>query len=302
MSREPSDDEALAATNAACALLRSFGKEASPRVIADRSQLVLAMEPLGVVARVALATSRSRIGMAWVEREVRVAEHLDREGVPTTRPARSVPPGPHRQDGFVVSFWDEERPDPRPFEPATAGRLLAAAHRALVTLPEGTVPRLGAWSETADAMDAVVERKLLAEQERALLRRAYDRASRVVEEAVERSASVQAVHGDAHFGNVMHTTRGELWTDWEDAFIGPVEWDLATLASRQTLFGEEAAELPAAMAAYDGPFHPDLVQSLGLARNVQVIAWLTLFAERDPSLHSRVLRRLAKLETQLAEA
>jgi thiamine kinase-like enzyme len=43
---------------------------------------------------------------------------------------------------------------------------------------------------------------------------------------------MQALHGDAHFGNLLVTRDGLLWTDWEDAFLGPVEWDLASISLR----------------------------------------------------------------------
>ncbi len=39
----------------------------------------------------------------------------------------------------------------------------------------------------------------------------------------------QAVHGDAHLGNVITTAAGPLWNDWEDAFCGLVAWDIGCL-------------------------------------------------------------------------
>src|SRR5438552_531733 len=38
-----------------------------------------------------------------------------------------------------------------------------------------------------------------------------------------------AIHGDPHLGNVLMTSNGPRWTDWESACVGPVEWDLACL-------------------------------------------------------------------------
>jgi len=35
-----------------------------------------------------------------------------------------------------------------------------------------------------------------------------------------------ALHGDAHFGNVMITPAGAVWCDFEAVCRGPLEWDL----------------------------------------------------------------------------
>ena len=37
------------------------------------------------------------------------------------------------------------------------------------------------------------------------------------------------VHGDPHLGNVLITSSGPLWTDWEPACVGPLEWDHSCL-------------------------------------------------------------------------
>jgi Ser/Thr protein kinase RdoA (MazF antagonist) len=38
---------------------------------------------------------------------------------------------------------------------------------------------------------------------------------------------VQALHGDASLGNVLHTPDRLVWNDFEDVFRGPVHWDVA---------------------------------------------------------------------------
>ena len=106
---------------------------------------------------------------------------------------------------------------------------------------------------------------------------------------------MQTVHGDAHLGNVLSTARGPVWTDWEDAFFGPVEWDLACLRSKAELFGEERDAIDEACASYDAPLARDLVRDLALVRTLQVIPWLAIFAERQPELFPRMRARLAKL-------
>jgi thiamine kinase-like enzyme len=126
-------------------------------------------------------------------------------------------------------------------------------------------------------------------------RRCRDAAERIVSSARARSASFQAVHGDAHIGNVLATDRGAVWTDWEDAFVGPIEFDLACLRSKADLFGEEREAIEAMFDAYDRPYDVELVRELGLVRNLQVIVWLAVFAERHPDLAPRMRARIERL-------
>jgi Ser/Thr protein kinase RdoA (MazF antagonist) len=155
---------------------------------------------------------------------------------------------------------------------------------------------MGAWDEARAVKDRALASPHLDEGERRRLARGFDRAERIVEGAPARSASMQAVHGDAHLGNVLGTARGALWTDWEDAFVGPIEHDLACLRSKAELFGEDREAIEAACQAYDVEHDPALVHDLGVVRNAQVIVWLAVFAERQPELAPRMRARLGRLE------
>jgi hypothetical protein len=210
---------ALAAT---MSLARSFGIEAELRVIADRSNLVLALDPHPIVARVAMSTSLTRVGMTWLAREIEIARHLDHEGVPVTRPSAALPPGPHEQDGFFVSFWEREDAAPE-LDAREAGARLAHVHRALVRFDAARLPEWGVFHEAASMLERAYGNGVLDASESRRLARAWERGSAIVASARARSVSFQAVHGDAHFGNVFATRRGPLWTDWEDACVAPVE-------------------------------------------------------------------------------
>ncbi|MCU0673820.1 MAG: aminoglycoside phosphotransferase family protein [Myxococcota bacterium] len=294
--------------------LRELGRSCEPSVLADRSNLVLALdsrspdgalvtsgEPVALsasIARVAMATSASRVGLAWLAREVEVASFLAARGAPSTRPSLELPPGPHEREGYVISYWARETLVDA-VSPESKGRALADVHAALRDFSDesaGTdrLPRLGAWEEARAMLPGLRTSAWLDAESRDRVARAWDRAEHVVASAEARTASWQAVHGDAHLGNVLATTRGALWTDWEDAFLGPIEWDLATLTSRHRLFGEEPT-LPAVLAAYTGPHDAELVDELLEARSLQAIVWLHLFAERDRSLRARVQARVDRL-------
>lgn len=269
------------------ALAKEHGFDAEPVLIADRSNSVYRLDPHRVVARVAMATSAARIGMDWLRREVDLARFLDARGAPVTRPVA----GPFERDGFVISFWQLEDVVAERADPTEAGRNLAEVHRALAEYPRERLPEWGAWTEARGVFAA----QRFSPSELARIEPAWERAERIVESAKARTASFQAVHGDAHIGNVMATARGAVWTDWEDAFVGPVEYDIACLRSKRDLFGEEKEGIEAMLASYNADYDRALAEDLGLVRNVQVIAWLALFAERQPELLPRMRARIDRL-------
>jgi hypothetical protein len=232
-----------------------------------------------------MATSAVRVGIAWLRREVEITRFLGPSL--TTQPATEIDAGPHDLGDLVVSFWRRERLHDE-VDPHAAGAKLAACHRALVAYPRDALPYLGAWDEARAVASRASASSHLDDHERLVLARGLERAERIVETIPARTASMQAVHGDAHLGNVLRTERGTLWTDWEDAFVGPIEHDLACLRSRAELFGEQREAIERACAAYDLPHDHELVRELGVVRNVQVIVWLAIFAERQPELAPRL--------------
>ena len=274
------------------ALARELGVHGEPVVVADKSNLVLRLAPHAIIARVAMATSLVRIGMAWLRREVEISRFLAERGCSVTRPSMRVPAGPFERSGLVISFWDEEEIVAERADPEAAGEALRQAHRALAGYGTTALP---VWGNIEEARQVFALARFFTEPERQRMLRAWEKVDEIVASAEARTASFQAVHGDAHIGNVLATARGAVWTDWEDAFVGPVEWDIASLRSKAELFGEERADIDAMTAAYGGDYDVELAVELGLVRNVQVISWLAIFAERHPELLGRMRARLARL-------
>ena len=282
-------------------LARELGVVAEPVVVADRSNLVLRLDPVAdggaepLIARVAMATSLVRVGLPWLRREIEITRFLSEQGGAVTRPSSRVEPGPYERSGLVVSFWDYERVVAERVDPHAAGTGLGALHRMLAGYPRDKLPVWGGFEEAREVLARARTGGALTGGELRRLESAWERAARIVESAPRRTASFQAVHGDAHVRNVLATTRGALWTDWEDAFIGPVEFDIASLRSRAELFGEERELIDAVCQAYPEPYDLELARDLGLVRNVQVITWLAVFAERQPELLPRMRLRLERL-------
>lgn len=276
------------------ALARELGLPSEPRLLADRSHLVVALEPHPVVARIAMATSLVRVGMEWLRREVEVSRFLAEAGAFVTTPTTAIPAGPFERGGLVISFWARETLRGE-LEPREVGARFADLHRRLRAYAPERLPLWGAFEEARAVLARARTNGVMTRDELSRLERAWERGERIVESARSRTASFQAVHGDAHLGNVLSTSRGAVFTDWEDAFLGPVEWDLATFVSRARTFGEERGIVEPAVAAYDGDFEPALVDELVLVRNLQVIPWLAAFGERQPEVLERMRARLARL-------
>ncbi|MDT7787354.1 MAG: hypothetical protein QOF58_5773 [Pseudonocardiales bacterium] len=71
---------------------------------------------------------------------------------------------------------------------------------------------------------------------------------------------VQPLHGDPHYGNLLMTSTGPVWNDFEDTWRGPAAWDLACLAGAA---GAEAAQRTAEIygggaAPQDVEFHVEV--------------------------------------------
>ncbi len=234
-----------------------------PRVLHDGVNVVVALDPAPVVARVATLTPLLRPDPQRPSgREVAVAGALAAAGAAVVPPSDLLPPGPHRHDGLTLTFWTRAEVLPRPPSPAEAGAALAALHEVLAGLPvdgpaldtplddlEVFGERAGDWGVGAD-----VRARVAGEVERLRPRL---------------GGRLQVLHGDAHPGNLLATPGGLVWTDLEDSCAGPPEWDLACLRLTSRLDGR------AALDAVGGPSDADLAPWLALRRLHQQ-AWTTV--------------------------
>jgi hypothetical protein len=258
-----------AAVAAAVQVARDAGLDVrEPVVLSQRSNLLVQLAPAPVVARIPHDTARVRERpQEWLAREVAVAGHAAGRGAPVLAPSPLLAPGPVERDGAWMTFWTLAAPAaPEACVPDAAGlgASLAALHAglrdhpALDELPfllgpldevRSVAARLAAdgiagdrWAERADALEPVL------------------RAA---------GGPLQALHGDAHPGNVMFDGPRLVWFDLEDTCRGPVAWDLAVLVGR---VGE------AALDGYpDAPSRDELAPFLE-ARQLQAEVWTEVFA------------------------
>src|ERR1039458_1251262 len=92
----------------------------------------------------------------------------------------------------------------------------------------------------------------------------------------------QPVHADVHLENVLTTTTGPLWTDWENVCRAPVMWDLACLVASTQLYGIPALRLAKALHGYGDPaLNITELRPFIHARIVGVSAWAATRAATD---------------------
>ena len=278
------------AAAAALSSARALGLDArETRILGESSNTLVELVPSRVVARVASGTGLVREGTAWLRREVEVCRHLAETGAPCSRPSDRVPPGPHGQDGFAISFWDRVEPTAESIRPPAAGALLRRCHEALDGY-EARLPELGVIEETLRLAGHPLVCERLDESERALLQR---RAERLRARLTEATLPLRPLHGDAHPGNMLCTASGPLLIDWEDCFAGPAEWDLACLVGGMRLVGDDdSARL--ALEGYGAPYDRDLLELMLDVRNLQAILWGAVRHEA-PRSNSRWRARMRHL-------
>lgn len=291
-------DQLAARTERALATATEAGRELGltverPTVLYDVFSVVVHLAPAPVVVRVPTVLPRTIGGAAadlaaqadQQRRELAVAGWLAKHGHPVVAPSPLVAAEPVRSGGFSMTFWTfvEQLPDAVPGA-ERAAELTAELHAALRGYP-GELPLL--WPLDAsipDGFDQLDNRPdLLSPDDLVRARREWA----VLEPLVScrdgfatefPDASLQPIHGDAPFYNIIVTAEGELSSDFEHATFGPVEWDLAGVT-------------PEGLAAYDKaavrlglrPVDHRLLRVMESARAMQLVACLPM-AEQLPML------------------
>jgi hypothetical protein len=219
----------------------------------------------GPVARVGGLTARVREVREHFGREVDLARFLAAAGAPVVCPVE--PAGPHERDGRVLTLWELVPDGPEPAGPAL-GAALRECHDALRGYRGALPPLRSLLDEAAD-----VARMALHGADRALV---VDGLARVTDAL---PAGGQPLHGDAGLLNVLP---GPRWNDWEDACVGPVDWDLASLVTTGRVLDRDRERAEGALRAAGGQPDPLFVE----ARALQTAAWSALAG--SPNLDRRL--------------
>ncbi|MFH8346124.1 phosphotransferase family protein [Streptomyces sp. NPDC018045] len=241
------------ALGAAVAAGRGLGLTVTdPKVLHDMFSVVVHLAPAPVVVRVPTVLppyADTDVQAARQRVELDVVGWLAGEGVPVIPPSPLVPREPVRRDGFSMTFWQfVEEDGGREPDYVHNSRLTADLHAALRAYP-GELPFLSAAEPrfATEALAALEGRPDLIEpagldrarREWAILEPLV--SSRAAFEAEFPGVDVQPIHGDAPAVNIVAAKGGELYSDFELATLGPVEWDVAVLGPECEAAYDEAA-------------------------------------------------------------
>ncbi len=238
-------------------------------ILQDGHTLVLRLTE-SLVARVVTDVTGPRQGNAWFARENAIARHLTLQGAPVIRLHPALPPGPHEHLGYTMNFWEYATAIEAAPDPSEIGRTLYRCHEILRAFPE-PLPTLAILTESVTLLETLAQQELFPASTLALLRAHLQAALDVLS-----TGPRQPLHGDAHLGNLMNTTDGLLWTDWEDTFAGPVEWDLASVIWNAQLLEEDHETVQQILQGYraaGGEISPEVLQQCLLARAAVMSAW-----------------------------
>jgi len=262
-------------------------------ILQNGSTLVLRLGE-SLVARVIRDVDGPRQGSEWFVRENAVAQYLARQGAPVIPMHPELPPGPHVHLGHTLNFWQFVSVTDLEPEPRAIGRTLFQCHDLLRGF-DGDLPELAILTESMALLDTYKEGGQFSRATIELLR---GRLSSSIHALAK--YPYQPLHGDAHPGNLLNTTIGLLWTDWEDTFLGPVEWDLASIIWNARILDENNAHADGILAAYveaGGKINVDALHHCMIARAAVMSAWYPiLYPEPNEDRQAKLARRLQWLE------
>ena len=273
MAGRERDRLSLRAIGAAVAAAEAQGIRCeSPEVLADGSNVLVHLQPAPVVARVATTTGLvRRPAERWLALDLDLAEYLAGQSFPVVAPSKLLAAGPHVQDGLALTFWEFEEHDRNYVAGASEiGPFLRDLH-AVLRGYTGEMRRLSPVIEIPEWLDEVARWDALSDRDMATLRRGYATIAAQIEAL---QLPEQPLHGDAHKKNVLKTSRGLVWTDFEDACRGPVEWDVACFIRTS---GEDRET---ALKSYGGDLELERLQPVFDARDLQGALWGAILATR----------------------
>jgi hypothetical protein len=199
-----------------------------PVVLHHSQHVSIRLFPLKVVARVMRMDEPA--AEARLRRELAVAGHLVAKGAPVVGTVSELPAGPHVDNGFGLTLWrfvDHVAADgDKPEHIVVAAKALRQVHAALADFPA----ELPSWITKIDKCRMLLEDQsalpAIGASDRRFLLAVYRRLLASIEAS---RVELVPIHGDALLENVLITAHGALWHDFEDACLGPREWDIGWL-------------------------------------------------------------------------
>lgn len=223
-----------------------------PRVVGRGSNRIVWLWPAPIVARVMTGTAVLHPDpRAWLAREIEVGAFLAGTDAPIVAPASAVDPGPHVSGGLWMSLWEHVEVIRADVTAAEVGGSLRCLHDAMARYPGPLPPRSSVLEEIDWLLAALAERRGLASL--------AEERDRLAPKLQSDDADGQPLHGDASLSNLLPTSGGPQWNDFEDVCSGSPAWDLVGLVDDARKHHGEAfaAEV---LAAYGRETDPELTQ------------------------------------------
>ena len=223
--------EARRAVAAATSIVCALGLAVDDTVVLnDSNRLVVRLLPCDVVARVApLAYEDIGVYSLWTdyraraEIEVELVRRLAEKNAPAALLDPRVEPRVYVHDDFAIALWTYFEPLPSEVPSADYRHALERLHLAMRRV-DVTAPHF--MDRVADTEHWVTNRDVtpdLSDADRRLLAGTLADLRRSI---VDREPAEQLLHGEPHQWNVLNTTHGPLFIDFENCVRGPVEFDL----------------------------------------------------------------------------
>lgn len=211
--------EVARAVGAAERVAASVGLDVGDVVVLHNSnKLALRLTACDVMARVA------PLGQEVAELEVEIAQQLAAVGAPVAALEPRAEPRVYVRDGFAVTLWSYYEPAAPQVAAADYAKALEQLHAAMREVDVAT-PRFTDRITEAEAIIADEDRSPeLGDADRVFLGDRLRDLRKAIEEGLTEE---QLLHGEPHPGNLLSTTSGPRFIDWETCCRGPVEFDLA---------------------------------------------------------------------------
>jgi Phosphotransferase enzyme family len=198
-------------------------------ILLHHSQHISVLWPsVETVARIVVCTEDD--AAERLSRELAVARYLTERQAPVVPPSPILAAGPHFQGKFGLTLWQFAAHTPadgdNPTHVAAAAAALRRIHQALADYPS-TLPSFRTKVDKCRVL--LAERSslpALVDADRKFLLSTYDRIIRAMDTL---PIELIPIHGDAGPHNVLMTSDGARYIDFEDASLGPREWDIGWL-------------------------------------------------------------------------
>lgn len=263
-------------------------------ILQNGSTLVLRLSET-LVARIVTNLDGPRQGKEWYAREIAVAAHLARHKAPVIPLHPAIPPEPYEHLGFPMNFWQFVTATGSDPDPEMIGKTLHDCHEVLLKFDQ-PLPNLEILEESIRVLELKSARNHFSPPTLELLRGHLTTTIGTLGQFPS-----QPLHGDAHLGNLMNTTSGLLWTDWEDTFTGPVEWDLASAIWNILILEEDQTTVDQILGGYrqaGGEINPLALHHSLIGRAAVMSAWYPiLYPHPSQDRQIKLQRRLDWLKT-----